>query len=146
MVTEFVLADALVRGDERVWRAVRFSPAERPMGVQIFGAEPRVMACAARMIEERLGPDFIDLNFGCPSDKVTCRHAGSSLLRDLGLLRRVASAVRRSVSSTPVTAKIRIGWDDGSIVAPEAGRILEAEGMQVLTIHGRTREIVWWII
>ena len=91
------------------------------MGVHIFGAEPRVMARAAQLIEEELGSDFIDFNFGCPSDKAICRHAKSSLLRDLGLLRRVASAVARSVSLTPVTAKIRIGWDDSYRLPGEAG-------------------------
>ena len=86
LVTEFANAEGLVRGTEAVWRDLHFTAAERPLGIQIFGGDPALMAEAARMVSARLQPDFIDLNFGCPADKVTCRNAGSSLLRDLPLL------------------------------------------------------------
>lgn len=139
VVTEFVLGEALVREGERAWETVDFTPEQRPMGVQIFGAEPTIMAEAARMITDRLGPDFIDLNFGCPSPKVCSLAAGASLLRDLPRLTAVAEAVVKAVPQMPVTAKIRLGWDDARIVAPEAARLLEEVGIRALAIHGRTK-------
>lgn len=139
LVSEFVMAEAVLRENPRTWETIDFSESQRPMGVQIFGSEPERMALAAQKIVERLQPDFLDLNFGCPSEKVTCQMAGASVLKDLSLLGRIAGAVRKALPVTPVTAKIRLGWDETSIVAEEAGRILEEEGMEALTIHGRTR-------
>jgi nifR3 family TIM-barrel protein len=140
LVTEFVNAEGLIRGAAVVWADLFFTEAERPLGVQLFGGDPAVMAEAARQVDARLRPDFIDLNFGCPSDRVTCRHAGSSLLRDLPLLEKIAGAVVRAVPATPVTAKIRLGWDEHSIVALEAARHLENAGVRALAVHGRTKE------
>jgi nifR3 family TIM-barrel protein len=140
LVTEFAHAESLLRGHELVWRDLHFSAMERPLGVQIFGGEPGPMAAAARLVVERLQPDFVDLNFGCPADKVTCRHAGSSLLRDLPQLERIARAVAEAVPETPVTAKFRLGWDAQSIVALETARRLEDAGMRALAVHGRTKE------
>ena len=139
MVSEFVMCEALLREAPHVWESIEFTDFQRPMGVQIFGSEPSRMAEAAQAIVDRLGPDFIDINFGCPSEKVTRAEAGCSLLRNLPQLGAIAGAVRRATPSIPVTAKIRIGWDADSIVASEAGEILEAEGMEALAIHGRTR-------
>ena len=139
MVSEFVMCEALLREVPNVWETIEFTADQRPMGVQIFGADPERMAEAARRIEDRLRPDFIDLNFGCPSEKVTRAAAGCSLLRDLPALGAIAGTVRRALPGTPVTAKIRIGWDAESIVAREAARILEAEGIEALAVHGRTR-------
>ncbi len=139
LVTEFANAEGLVRGTEAVWQDLYFTPAERPLGVQLFGGDPALMAEAARQVVARLRPDFVDLNFGCPADKVTCRNAGSSLLRDLPLLEKIAAAVVRAVD-VPVTAKIRLGWDERSIVAPEAARCLAGAGICALAVHGRTKE------
>ena len=139
LVSEFVLADAVVRGDFKVWNQIEFSESQRPMGIQIFGSEPKIMARAAQKIVRRLQPDFIDLNFGCPARKVTCKNAGSSLLRDLPLLAAICKSVVEAVPDFPVTAKIRIGWDDTSLVAVEAGQWIESVGIQALAIHGRTR-------
>jgi len=139
LVTEFANADGLVRGTERVWEDLYFTAAERPLGVQIFGGDPALMAEAARMVVAKLQPDFLDLNYGCPADKVTCRNAGSSLLRDLPLLEEIANAVVRAVE-IPVTAKIRLGWDERSIVAPEAAKRLAGAGVCALAVHGRTKE------
>jgi nifR3 family TIM-barrel protein len=139
MVSEFVMCEALLRNVPNVWETIEFTEFQRPMGVQIFGSEPDRMAEAARAIEDRLRPDFLDLNFGCPSEKVTRAEAGCSLLRNLPLLGKIAGAVRRALPDTPVTAKIRIGWDGDSIMASETGRILEDEGIEALAIHGRTR-------
>lgn len=139
MVSEFVMCEALLRNAPNVWETIEFTDFQRPMGVQIFGSEPDRMGEAAKAIVQRLAPDFIDLNFGCPSEKVTRAEAGCSLLRNLPQLGKIAGAVRHALPDTPVTAKIRIGWDADSIVASEAGKILEAEGMEALAIHGRTR-------
>ena len=139
LVTEFANAEGLVRGTEAVWRDLYFTEAERPLGVQLFGADPALMAEAARRVVARLRPDFIDINYGCPADKVTCANAGSSLLRDLPLLEKIAAAVVGAVN-IPVTAKIRLGWDERSIVAPEAARHLAGAGICALAVHGRTKE------
>ncbi len=139
MVTEFVQADALARNDPRLWETVDFTESQRPMGVQIFGSNPQSMARAGKLLSERLNPDFIDINFGCPADRVICMDAGSSMLRNPKKLGQVVSAVVKAVPEIPVTAKIRIGWDDATIVAKEVGHITESEGAQALAIHGRTK-------
>jgi nifR3 family TIM-barrel protein len=139
MVTEFVQADALTRDDPKLWETVDFTEGQRPMGVQIFGSNPESMAAAAVQLSQRLRPDFIDINFGCPADRVICMDAGSSMLRDPKKLGQVTAAVVQAVPDTPVTVKIRTGWDDDSIVAKEVGHIVEGEGAQALAIHGRTK-------
>lgn len=139
MVTEFVQADALIRKDPKLWETVDFTDEQRPMGVQLFGSKPDSMAAAARLLVDCLQPNFIDINFGCPADRVICMDAGSSMLRNPAKLGRVTAAVVRAVPDTPVTAKIRTGWDEHTLVAREVGRIVENEGAQALTIHGRTK-------
>ncbi len=140
MVTEFVMADSLLYGGADAWRTVDFTDGQRPMGVQIFGSSAERMAKAARLIEERMRPDFIDINCGCPADRVTDQNAGSSLLRDPAQLARIAETVIQAIPATPVTVKIRLGWDAQSIVALEVGRRLQDVGIQALTVHGRTKE------
>lgn len=142
MVTEFVMANKFLdnRGEKDAWEIVDFTPQQRPMGVQIFGGEPDKMAEAADRIADRLRPDFIDINYGCPAPKVVNNLAGSSLLRDPCLLGQIASAVVRRVSDrTPVTAKIRIGWDQQSVNAVEIARVLESAGVEAIAVHGRTK-------
>jgi nifR3 family TIM-barrel protein len=139
MVTEFVQADALNRDDPKLWETVDFTEAQRPMGVQIFGSNPDSMAQAARLLTDRLRPDFIDINFGCPADRVICMDAGSSMLRNPKKLGAITAAVVKAVPETPVSVKIRTGWDDDNIVALEVGHIVESEGAQALAIHGRTK-------
>jgi nifR3 family TIM-barrel protein len=137
--TEFVQAIPLVRDVERTWRTIDFTEAQRPAGVQIFGAVPSLMAQAARLLEERLHPDFIDLNFGCPARKVVEQNAGAGLLRDPVLAAQIASAVVQAVPETPVTVKMRIGWDSTGIVAVDVARRLENAGVRVIAVHGRTK-------
>jgi nifR3 family TIM-barrel protein len=137
-VSELVSADGLVRQSEKTYALMAFDPQERPFGIQVFGSDPSVMAEAAR-IAERLEPDFIDLNFGCPARKVVHRGAGAALLTDLDRLQSIARSVKAAVS-VPVSAKIRSGWEEGKPVAVEAARILEAEGMDAVTVHARTRQ------
>jgi len=139
MVTEFVQADAIMRGDDRLWETVDFTETQRPMGVQIFGSNPKTMGEAAKRLRDRLQPDFIDINFGCPADRVICMDAGSSMLRNPKKLGEVTAAVVKAVPETPVTVKIRTGWDNDTIVALEVGHIVEGEGAQALAIHGRTK-------
>lgn len=138
MVTEFVSAEGIIRADERTQKYTDFEEAQRPVGVQLFGADGERMAEAARKIIDRKQPDFIDINFGCPVNKVVAKNGGSSLLRDCPLLASVAGTIAKGVN-IPVTAKIRIGWDLTSINAPDVVKVLEDCGMQAIAIHGRTR-------
>lgn len=139
LVSEFVQSEPLIRGRERTWRDVDFTPGQRPMGIQIFGANPDSMARAAALLENRLNPDFIDINFGCPARKVVEQNAGSGLLKDLPLLEKVARAVVSAVPATSVTAKMRLGWDSHAFVHIEAAKRLEDAGVRVLAVHGRTK-------
>ncbi len=139
LTTEFVSADGIMHRNSRTRSYVEFTEAERPMGVQLFGGDPERLAEAAKQVIDWVHPDFIDMNFGCPVNKVVCRHGGSSLLRDSPQLKRVAAAVVKACAPLPVTAKIRIGWDDASINAVETAHILEGVGIQRMAVHGRTR-------
>ena len=139
LTSEFVSADGIMHRNARTRGYVRFTEEERPMGVQLFGGDPERLADAARQVIEWVGPDFIDINFGCPVNKVVCRHGGSSLLRDCPRLERIAEAVVRACDPLPVTAKIRIGWDAASINAVQTARILEGAGIRRVAVHGRTR-------
>lgn len=139
LTTEFVSADGIMHRNARTRGYLEFTAAEHPMGVQLFGAEPDRLAEAARQVIDWVNPDFIDINFGCPANKVVCRNGGSSLLRDCPLLERVAAAVVKACAPLPVTAKIRIGWDDRSINAVTTARLLEGAGIRRIAVHGRTR-------
>lgn len=139
LTTEFVSADGILHRNERTEHYVDFTPGERPLGVQLFGGEPDQLARGAQAVMEWKQPDFIDINFGCPVNKVVCKNGGSALLRDGGLLAAIASAVVRAAAPTPVTAKIRIGWDDNSVNAVDNARHLEDAGIRRITVHGRTR-------
>jgi tRNA-dihydrouridine synthase B len=140
MVSEFVSADGILHRNERTREMIYFQPVERPLGVQLFGADPERMATAAQAVVEWVDPDFIDLNFGCPVNKVVCKHGGSALLRDCPLLEKVASTVVRKLHPFPVTAKIRLGWDHSSINAEQTAKILEETGIQAIAVHGRTKD------
>lgn len=140
MVTEFVSAEGIMQADERTRVYTEFEDEQRPVGVQLFGADGPRMAEAARKIIDWKQPDFIDINFGCPVKKVVSKNGGSSLLKDCPILAEVASSIAKGVGDqVPVTAKIRIGWDQNLINAPEVCHILEDCGMQAIAIHGRTR-------
>jgi tRNA-dihydrouridine synthase B len=137
--TEFVSAEGILHRNERTEHYVDFTPEERPLGVQLFGGDPDHLARGATAVVDWKQPDFIDINFGCPVNKVVCKNGGSALLRDGTLLAAIASAVVRAVSPLPVTAKIRTGWDAQSVNAPDNARRLEDAGIRRLTVHGRTR-------
>ena len=139
LTTEFVSADGIMHRNERTEHYVDFTPEERPLGVQLFGGDPDQMARGAASVLDWKQPDFIDINFGCPVNKVVCKNGGSALLRDGELLATIAAAVVRAAAPVPVTAKIRIGWDSQSINAADNARRLEDAGIRRLTVHGRTR-------
>ncbi len=140
VVTEFVSAEGIFRRNARTAEFVAFTEAERPLGVQLFGADPHHLGEAARQVLDWVGPDFIDLNFGCPVNKVVAKNGGAALLRDCPLVGRIAEAVVRAAAPAPVTAKIRIGWNETAINAVEVARQLEACGIQAIAVHGRTKE------
>jgi hypothetical protein len=136
-VTELVSSEAMTRESLRSYELARFTPMERPIAVQIFGGDPAKMARATDLVGE-LEPDAIDINMGCPARKVVRNAGGSDLLRDLPRLGRVVAAVVGR-AAVPVSVKLRAGWDETSLVAVEAARIVEAEGAQWVTLHPRTR-------
>jgi nifR3 family TIM-barrel protein len=139
LVTEFVSAEGVFRRNERTRGYLDFDECERPLGVQLFGGNADHMAEAAAQVIDWVAPDFIDLNFGCPVNKVVAKNGGSALLKDCPTLAAVAEAVVRRSAPIPVTAKIRIGWDDASINASHVARILEDLGIAAIAVHGRTR-------
>ena len=139
LVTEFVSSEGVFRRNARTRGYLDFDEIERPIGVQLFGGNAEHMAAAARQVVDWVQPDFIDLNFGCPVNKVVAKNGGSALLRDCPTLGRVAEAVVRAVAPLPVTAKIRTGWDDNSVNAVSVAQLLESLGIAALAVHGRTR-------
>ncbi len=140
MVTEFVSAEGIMQADHRTRKYTTFTDEQRPVGVQLFGADGDRMGEAAKKVIEWKQPDFIDLNFGCPVNKVVSKNGGSSLLRDCPLLAETASKIVKAVGDqVPVTGKIRIGWDQQSVNAPHVCKLLEDCGIQAIAIHGRTR-------
>lgn len=140
MVTEFVSAEGILQADHRTRRYTTFTDEQRPLGIQLFGADGTRMGEAAKKIIDWKEPDFIDLNFGCPVSKVVSKNGGSSLLRDCPLLADTAEKIVAAVGDqVPVTGKIRVGWDHKTINGPEVCGLLENCGIQAVAIHGRTR-------
>ena len=138
MFCEMIKMDALVRHDAGTYRLLNYSPSMRPIGAQLCGSKVSLARESARIIED-LGFDVVDLNCGCPVDKVTKDGSGSGLLKNPEIIGDILSEMIAAVS-IPVTVKIRTGWDENSIVAPQITRIAEEAGAAAITIHGRTRE------
>ena len=138
VVSEFVSAEGLRRGSEKTHAYLRFDDEERPIGVQIFGADPAAMAEAAALVEAAYQPDFLDINFGCPVKKVVSRNGGSGCLRDLPLVERIIRAVAAAIS-IPTTAKIRSGWSEDSRNPVEIALRCQDAGARALTLHARSR-------
>jgi tRNA-dihydrouridine synthase B len=138
IMTEFTSADGVLR-DQRVrGRYLHFYGDEHPISAQLFGSSPKVLADAARLVED-LGFDVVDLNLGCPAKKVVKCNGGSGLLRDLPLIRQIFEAVRAAVK-IPFTVKFRAGWSDDEIVCVELARMAESCGLGAVALHARTRE------
>ncbi len=135
---EMVKIEAVVRRCPETLRMLEIEKGNHPIGAQICGSNPSIAAEAAKFVEG-LGFDLIDLNCGCPVNKVTKDCSGSALLRDLPLLRKMISAIVCSVS-IPVTMKVRSGWDEESICVLELVQMAEEHGISGITIHGRTRK------
>jgi len=119
-------------------RYLAFEPEEHPISAQLFGADPQVMADAARVCQD-LGFDILDINFGCPVNKVVKCNGGSGLLRDLPLVEELLRTVRKAIS-IPFTCKFRAGWSDSELVMTQMGRLAEDCGLQAVALHPRTRE------
>lgn len=136
VVSEMIASQAMIRLTRASMRMVQ-SHGEEPMVVQLAGCEPEVMAEAARLNED-LGAKIIDINMGCPVKKVVNGHAGSALMRDEALAAKIIEATVKAVK-IPVTLKMRTGWDDNTRNAPKLAKIAEDLGIQMITVHGRTR-------
>lgn len=137
VLTEFVSAERICRGNRDI-RTLKFHGDERPIGAQIFGPAPDTMVEAARWIEENLAPDFMDINFGCPSKTVIKSKGGSACLKDLRLVSDIIKSVVQAVS-IPVSVKIRSGWDENSRDPVEIALRCEEAGARFLTLHPRSR-------
>lgn len=137
VISEMIASQAMVRHTKRTLKMVEKSPQELPCAVQLAGCEPEVMAEAAKLNED-LGAQIIDINMGCPVKKVVNGYAGSALMRDEKLAAAIIKATVNAVK-IPVTLKMRTGWDDQSRNAPNLAKIAEDLGIQMLTVHGRTR-------
>ncbi len=137
VTSEMVSSKGLTMQDKKSKELLYLSDTERPAGAQIFGDDPDIMAKAALKAME-FSPDFIDINMGCPAPKIAGNGGGSALLRNPELIGKIVKKVVE-VSPVPVTAKIRIGWDENSINAVEIAKRIEAAGADAITVHGRTK-------
>lgn len=136
-ISEMISAKALTMGDKKTPLLAAHTAAEKPFGIQLFGYEPEVMARAAARIEREYAPDFIDINMGCPTPKITSNGSGSALMKTPKLAADIVRAVAAAVA-LPVTAKIRAGYSDTT--APQLAPLLEQAGVSAIIVHGRTRD------
>ncbi|RMF25828.1 MAG: tRNA dihydrouridine synthase DusB [Bacteroidetes bacterium] len=138
MYTEFISVEGLIRDAAKSVQKLDIYEEERPIGVQIFGAEESSMRRAAEIVEEAR-PEVLDINYGCPVKKVVCKMAGAGILQDIPKMVRLTKAIVES-TQLPVTVKTRLGWDEKSIYIEEVAERLQDVGIRALTIHGRTRK------
>ncbi len=138
VVSELISSNGLIRAQERTQKYLDTHPDEWPVAMQIFGDDPENMADAARVAADA-GAHIVDINIGCPVKKVVKRGAGCALMRDLPRSARLIGAVVKAVD-VPVTVKIRAGWNAQQVNAPEYAAMAEEQGVQGITVHGRTRE------
>jgi tRNA-dihydrouridine synthase B len=136
VVTEMVSSEGLVRGSDRTLEYAEYTEEERPVSIQIFGGDPAVMAEAAARVEA-MGADIVDVNMGCPVPKIARHNAGCSLMREPEHAARVIRAMTDAVS-IPVTVKMRAGWNEAQINAPDLARRVEDSGAAAVAVHGRT--------
>ena len=136
VVTEMVSSDGLVRGIDRTLEFAEYTEEERPVSIQIFGGDPEKMADAAQIVEA-LGANIVDVNMGCPVPKIAKHNAGCSLMREPAHAAAVIAAMTGRVK-IPVTVKMRAGWNDQSVNAPELARRVEGAGASAVAVHGRT--------
>jgi tRNA-dihydrouridine synthase B len=136
VVTEMVSSEGLVRGIDRTLEYAEYTEEERPVSIQIFGGDPEKMAAAAQIVEG-MGADIVDVNMGCPVQKIAKHNAGCSLMREPAHAAEIVRAMARAVR-IPVTVKMRAGWDAGDINAPDLARRMEQAGAAAVAVHGRT--------
>lgn len=137
MYTEFISSEGLIRDAAKSVQKLDIYEYERPIGIQIFGSEIESMKEAAKIIE-KTNPDIIDINYGCPVKKVTCKGAGAGLLQDIPKLIKMTEEIVK-VTNLPVTVKTRLGWDDNSKFVVSTAEALQDVGVEAISIHGRTR-------
>ncbi len=137
LYTEFISSGGLTYGAKGSLKKLDIREEERPVAIQIFGGDVEQVREATRIVDD-VGPDIIDINFGCPVKKVVCKDGGAGILRDLPKMKQIAEAVI-DCATRPVTVKTRLGWDDKSIRIMEVARMLEDVGIQALAVHARTR-------
>jgi tRNA-dihydrouridine synthase B len=137
--TEMVSSEGIIRQQAKTLSMMEFKPDEQPIGTQIFGADPEVMSQAARITVGRGNPDLIDINFGCPVRKVANQNSGAAVLKDLVLTEEIIRATVEGAGQTPVTIKIRTGWDDANPVYERVGQIAQRAGAAAVTLHARSR-------
>lgn len=135
--TEFISSEGLIRDAAKSVQKLDIYEKERPVGIQIFGAEMDSMLEAIDIVEKS-NPDIIDINFGCPVKKVVCKNAGAGILRDIPLMVKLTEAMVKR-TNLPVTVKTRLGWDSNSIKIVEVAERLQDVGIKAISIHGRTR-------
>lgn len=138
VVSEMVSSEAIVRGIGKTLEYLEYTEEERPVAIQIFGGDPAKMAAAAQVVEAR-GADIVDVNMGCPVPKIAKNNAGCRLMREPGHAAAIVAAMVRAVK-IPVTVKMRAGWNDREVNAPELARRVEAAGAAAVAVHGRTAE------
>jgi nifR3 family TIM-barrel protein len=136
VVSEMVSSEALVRGIGASLEYLEFTEEERPVSIQIFGGDPAHMAAAAQVVESR-GADIVDINMGCPVPKIAKHNAGCSLMREPEHAASIVAAMVKAVK-IPVTVKMRAGWNEQHVNAPELARMVEAAGASAVAVHGRT--------
>lgn len=138
MYTEFISVEGLIRDAEKSVKKLDIYDEERPIGIQIFGAELDSMQRAAAIVEEA-HPEILDINFGCPVQKVVCKMAGAGILKDIPKMVALTDAIVKA-TNLPVTVKTRLGWDESTIFIEEVAERLQDVGIKAISIHGRTRK------
>ncbi len=136
-VTEMIASQAMIRETRQSLQKAAWDPIEEPISMQLVGCDPESMGEAAKLNQDR-GAQIIDINFGCPVRKIVNGYAGSALMREVPLAVKLMEATVKAVD-VPVTVKMRMGWDRDSLNAPELARIAQEVGIQMVTVHGRTR-------
>ena len=138
MYTEFISVEGLIRDADKSVQKLDIYDYERPIGIQIFGAEIDSMRRAAEIVEEAQ-PEILDINYGCPVKKVTCKMAGAGILQDIDRMVKLTDEIVKA-TNLPVTVKTRLGWDDDTLFIEEVAERLQDVGIKALSIHGRTRK------
>lgn len=137
--TEMVSSEGIVRHHAKTLAMMRFASDEQPIGIQLFGANPEVLGRSAKQVVRDFNPDLIDLNCGCPVKKVVNKNGGAALLKDLKLTEAIVSSVVEAAGQTPVTIKMRTGWDEDSPVYLKAAQVAERCGVAAVCLHARSR-------